>query len=181
MNKMIKKNTIFGDFKLGDKVWYQEPGPPFGKIPGVVEKDKIQYVGKSRDKFIKEGVEPFVHIETIPEVNDFVKRRRKMYPGEVQRLRLQKFGMEEEYVKWKKDLKKEPKLTFNERELLNKIKSNIEEQSGVWVRTYSYEPGAREIIQRLERMGLVYRIDSRRVPGEEILVPVGIEPGYLDE
>ena len=161
-----KELTIFNKFKLGDKVWYEEPMQPFRKrIPGIVEKDKIQTVGKRRDEYITSGVSPF--IEFIDLDVDSIKHRRKEFPGETNRIRLHHMGMEREYIDWKKKDVVSPRM----KELLHKIK-NEGFQYGAHEAWYINRGFTSSDIQSAVDSGLIHRQKSSDLD-RYILVPKG--------
>lgn len=96
---MLPANPIFGKFKLGEKIWYTELSTPFGKVPGVIQSDRIQSVGEKRNEFIESSVSPYVPFKDIDP--SLLSRRRKEFPEEKARLKLVKFGLEDEYIKWR--------------------------------------------------------------------------------
>jgi len=162
-----KELTIFNKFKLGDKVWYPEATMPFRKrIPGIVEKDKIQTVGKRRDEYITSGVSPFIEF-TDMDVSSIL-HRRKEFPGETNRIRLHHMGMEREYIDWKK--KGMSALSEDEESLLRSIKDEYDQ--GAYETWYTNKGYSNETIRRLIDKGLIYKQKSG-FRDNYILVPKG--------
>jgi len=161
-------DKIIDNFKLGDKVWFSLPKK--SKIPGIIESDRIQSVGKQRDIFIDRGFEPFVPFTKIsPEYVGKVTKRRKEFPGETNRIRLHHMGMEREYIDWKK--KGMSALSEDEESLLRSIKNTYDH--GAYEKWYTDKGHSNETIRRLIDKGLIYRHESTNRRGHYILVPKG--------
>lgn len=163
---MIKNNLIFGKFKLGDKVWFSTPKK--SKIPGIIESDKIQSVGKQRDIFIARGYQPFVPFEKISqEYIGKVTKRRKEFQGERGRLKLHHLGLEREYIDFKE---KEVSMSKKEEELLHLVKENYRIGAyHVWYRDRGFTSAE---IESLIDKGLIYEQKSD-FHHQYILVPEG--------
>jgi len=163
-----KELTIFNKFKLGDKVWYEEPMQPFRKrIPGIVEKDKIQTVGKRRDEYITSGISPFIEF-TDMDVSSIL-HRKKEFPGEKNRMRLHHSGMEQKYISWKE---KPPTLSDKETRLLKLVKEMLARRHGLYECNYDV---SEETINSLVRKGIIRRMNAPRNPQFKMLVPTGVE------
>lgn len=167
----VKKNPIFGKFKLGDKVWYPELTPPFRKrIPGIIEKKKIQSVGKHRDDYITSDISPSVDFTDIDV--GLMLHRKKIFPGEEERLRLGKFGVEKEYIQWKRDFQSKPTLSLEEENLLAYVKEKFRTHYGLFECNYEFR---KETIESLIQKGLIRRQSSRKHEGKYYwLVPTGV-------
>lgn len=166
MSEEMKEIEIFDKFKLGDKVWFSIPKK--SKIPGIIEVDRIQSVGKQRDIFIAKGYDPFVPFAKItPEYTEKITRRRKEFPGEKSRLRLHNMGIEKEYIDWKK---KDVTLSDEEKDLLRSVKNNYTQGA---YETWYYNHGfTAHDIQNLISKGLILRQRSA-YRDNYILVPKG--------
>lgn len=161
-DKIVTTNSIINNFKLGEKVWFSLPKK--SKIPGIIESDRIQSVGKQRDMFIDRGFEPFVPFTKISP--DKISKRRKEFPGEINRIRLHHMGMEREYIDWKKkDL-----TTPDEDELLRLVKENY--TIGAYESWYHDRKFSPDEIQKLVDRGLIHR-EKSSYKDNLILVPKG--------
>lgn len=166
-----KELTIFNKFKLGDKIWYEEPMQPFRKrVPGIIEKDKIQTVGKHRDAYITSDISPYVNFTDI-DVSSVLKRK-KIFPGEKERLKLGVFGVEKDYIKWKRDYEDTAMLSVEEERLLEKVKHHFKRGFGYYECNYALHYG-QETIENLIRKGVIRRESARTNPEHNWLIPAG--------
>lgn len=159
---------IWKRFKVGDKVWYPEATTPFRKrIPGIIEKNKIQSVGKKRDEYITSGVSPFIEFTDLD--TSSIQRRRKEFPGEKDRLRLHHLGMEQKYISWKE---KSPALSNHETQLLKKVKDLLKRRFGLYECNYDFPQTA---IDSLIEKGIIRRMKAPMNTECNLLVPTGVE------
>ena len=159
-------NPIFGNFKLGDKVWYIEPVKPFNvKVPGIIMKDRIESVGEQRNEYVRQGTSPYIPFSDIPE--DYVKSRRKTFPAERERLRLSKLGLEEEYVRTMHPTSSN--LTQRELELLDLVKTEGFDY-GAYIEWYTDKGFTRKEIEDLVKKG-VLKLQDANFSGRVIVCP----------